>query len=192
MDLKAVIYLIIVLLWTLACLAYRLWLPQSIKAFHYYQHQPQSPCLITLQSIGAGLLTAWLIQWLMVDGRSMLAHLLILFSIVLGFSILIVPIPRPTHHHQPRILEVFPNQFGLFHIRLDRAERLGQNWEGHTLSELDLRKKNLLVLAVIRGEEIIPFPKGPEMLRCNDDLLIFGAMGELSLAENAKIIMDRA
>lgn len=45
---------------------------------------------------------------------------------------------------------------------------------GKSLAELDLRKKELLVLAVERDGRITPFPKGMEVLETGDRLVIFG------------------
>lgn len=49
-----------------------------------------------------------------------------------------------------------------------------EKWIGATLSQLDLRKKNLLVLAILRAGKLIVFPKGQEVLSAGDRLLIFG------------------
>lgn len=50
-----------------------------------------------------------------------------------------------------------------------------ESWFGSkTLAELDLRKKNLLVLAIIRQKQVIPFPKGLESLSTGDRIVIFG------------------
>lgn len=43
-----------------------------------------------------------------------------------------------------------------------------------SLAELDLRKKNLLVLAIERDGQILPFPKGLEILKPGDRVLLFG------------------
>jgi Trk K+ transport system NAD-binding subunit len=43
-----------------------------------------------------------------------------------------------------------------------------------SLAELDLRKKNLLVMAVERNGQVIPFPKGLEVIQSGDRLVIFG------------------
>jgi hypothetical protein len=88
---------------------------------------------------------------------------------------------------------------GLFHIywyleghvskgeRFDRILNLNHNWgivykeieagsgvNLKTLAELDLRKKNLLVLAIDRQGELTPFPKGLEVLRAGDRMVMFG------------------
>jgi hypothetical protein len=43
-----------------------------------------------------------------------------------------------------------------------------------SLAELDLRKKNLLILAIVRAGNMVPFPKGVEILMPGDRLVIFG------------------
>lgn len=43
-----------------------------------------------------------------------------------------------------------------------------------TLAELDLRKKNLLVLAIERQGQLTPFPKGLEVLTAGDRMVMFG------------------
>jgi hypothetical protein len=45
---------------------------------------------------------------------------------------------------------------------------------GRSLAELDLRKKNLLVLAVQRNGQVLPFPKGLEILGAGDRVVMFG------------------
>jgi hypothetical protein len=70
---------------------------------------------------------------------------------------------------------------------LERIETLDPGWgiihltvrehsffNAKSLAELDLRKKNLLILAIVRGENIVPFPKGAEILIPGDRLVIFG------------------
>ena len=71
--------------------------------------------------------------------------------------------------------------------RYNRVFHLNQTWgmayqeigpdselKDKSLAELDLRKKNLLVLAVERDGELVPFPKGLEVLICGDRLVVFG------------------
>lgn len=45
---------------------------------------------------------------------------------------------------------------------------------GKSLAELDLRKKELLVLAIERGGKMLSFPKGLELIEPGDRLVIFG------------------
>lgn len=180
MNTNVLILLSVGLLWTGASLIFRLWF-RRYKKSSCFCGEISKAWLSTLMGLGVGIFTAWLVHWTITFDNQVLIHLLVLIGIIPGFCFLLVPDPYHSNSRSPVILEVFSNRFGLFHIRLDGQERLGLNWEGHTLGELDLRKKNLLVLAIIRGEEIIPFPKGPEMLKHNDDLLIFGSMNELRL-----------
>lgn len=71
--------------------------------------------------------------------------------------------------------------------RFDRILNLNHNWgiiykeidagsgvNSKTLAELDLRKKNLLVLAIDRQGELTPFPKGLEVLTTGDRMVMFG------------------
>jgi hypothetical protein len=43
-----------------------------------------------------------------------------------------------------------------------------------SLAELDLRKKNLLVLAIERSNQLNPFPKGLEVIEAGDRIVMFG------------------
>lgn len=88
---------------------------------------------------------------------------------------------------------------GLFHMywfleghvskgdQFDRILNLNHNWgivykkigagsgvNLKTLAELDLRKKNLLVLAIDRQGELTTFPKGLEVLNTGDRMVMFG------------------
>ncbi len=66
-----------------------------------------------------------------------------------------------------------PEGYGIFAVTLTRPGK-EEEWIGATLSELDLRKKNLLVLAILRAGQLVAFPKGPEVLATGDRLIIFG------------------
>lgn len=77
-------------------------------------------------------------------------------------------------------LLLLPNDFGVFRLGLSQTDRQ-YHWIGKTLAELNLRKRDLLVLAVRRGEEVISFPKGPEVITSGDELLIFGRARELKM-----------
>jgi len=66
-----------------------------------------------------------------------------------------------------------PEGYGIFTVNLSRPGKV-EKWIGATLSELDLRKKNLLVLAILRAGQFVVFPKGPEVLATGDRLVIFG------------------
>jgi hypothetical protein len=67
-------------------------------------------------------------------------------------------------------IEALDSGWGI--IRLTVRERSFFN--AKSLAELDLRKKNLLILAIVRTENIVPFPKGAEILIPGDRLVIFG------------------
>ncbi len=71
--------------------------------------------------------------------------------------------------------------------KFERVLNLNYNWgiiykeigfnsgvTSKTLAELDLRKKNLLVLAIERHGELTPFPKGLEVLAAGDRMVMFG------------------
>ena len=66
-----------------------------------------------------------------------------------------------------------PEEYAVFLAALNQPGP-EENWIGATLSQLDLRKKNLLVLAILRSGRLIVFPKGQEVLSAGDRLLIFG------------------
>jgi hypothetical protein len=53
-----------------------------------------------------------------------------------------------------------------------------------TLAELDLRKKNLLVLAIERNNQLVSFPKGTEVLGIGDRLVIFGDLCAYQILSN--------
>lgn len=67
-------------------------------------------------------------------------------------------------------IEALDSGWGI--IRLTVRERSFFN--AKSLAELDLRKKNLLILAIVRTGNIVPFPKGVEILMTGDRLVIFG------------------
>lgn len=72
-----------------------------------------------------------------------------------------------------RKLFLLPTGFAILEITLT-INGIGQEWLGSTLGELNLRKKDLLVLAILRSTETICFPKGQESLHIGDRVLIFG------------------
>ena len=73
------------------------------------------------------------------------------------------------------------NNYGVFRVLLRTGDNACSSWSGRSLADLNLRKKDLLVLAINRGQEMIPFPKGPEILALGDELLVFGCFNELKL-----------
>lgn len=62
------------------------------------------------------------------------------------------------------------NKVGIFYYEIQLDSRFCLR----SLAELDLRKKNLLVLAIERQGEMTSFPKGIEVITAGDRLLIFG------------------
>lgn len=143
-------------------------------------HRAASHSLLeyALITMGSGILTAWLIRIVFVPyERWGIGDLSILLILAAGLYLLVKSNHQRTN--TLNLLEMLPNQYGVFHLRLEEREHIGLKWAEHTLGELDLRKKNLLVLAIVRDNEMIPFPKGPEMLHHKDDLLIFGSLAEL-------------
>lgn len=68
-----------------------------------------------------------------------------------------------------RILNLNHN-WGIIYKEIDAGSIVNSK----TLAELDLRKKNLLVLAIDRQGELTPFPKGLEVLTTGDRMVMFG------------------
>lgn len=70
---------------------------------------------------------------------------------------------------------VYPlsEEYGVYEIMLDSSGAV-QEWVGTTLAELDLRRKELLVLSIVREGKVVIFPKGSEVLLAGDRLLVFG------------------
>ncbi|HHW12438.1 MAG TPA: hypothetical protein GXX33_05490 [Firmicutes bacterium] len=68
--------------------------------------------------------------------------------------------------------------YGVYEIVL-RPSGPVREWVGTTLAELDLRRKELLVLSITRAGKVIIFPKGPEVLLADDRLLVFGKTATL-------------
>ncbi|NLC53446.1 MAG: hypothetical protein GX770_05720 [Firmicutes bacterium] len=75
---------------------------------------------------------------------------------------------------------VYPltEDYGVYEIVLGLSGPV-REWVGTTLAELDLRRKELLVLSIARAEKVIIFPKGPEVLLADDRLLVFGKTATL-------------
>jgi hypothetical protein len=85
--------------------------------------------------------------------------------------------------NQQAIVTLIPlkNNYGVFQVLLQAGDNACSSWAGRSLADLNLRKKDLLVLAINRGQEMLPFPKGPEILALGDELLVFGCFNELFL-----------
>lgn len=68
-----------------------------------------------------------------------------------------------------RILNLNHN-WGIIYKEIDAGSAVNLK----TLAELDLRKKNLLVLSIERQGQLAPFPKGLEVLTTGDRMVMFG------------------
>ena len=67
----------------------------------------------------------------------------------------------------------FANEnWGIIYTTINKDSR----WEQKSLAELDLRKKNLLILAVEHEGQLSAFPKGSEILLPDDRVLLFGEL----------------
>jgi hypothetical protein len=64
----------------------------------------------------------------------------------------------------------FTADWGIIYQEVDAGSFLIQK----SLAELDLRKKNLLVLAIERSNQLNPFPKGLEVIQAGDRIVMFG------------------
>ena len=176
---NTLLLMLLALLW--AGGAYVVCCLRALQRFAWYRTGRTHSVLLLLNLVGAGIFTAWLVRVLFVPvERWGIADLFIFLLLAAGFFALTLSRPRSGGPKGFLLLEKLADRYGVFHLRLEGKERSGLNWAGHTLGELDLRKKNLLVLAIIRNDEIIPFPKGVELLRDRDDLLIFGVLDDLS------------
>lgn len=109
--------------------------------------------------------TMWVTQW----GEAILL-LLLLGAGIFGLSYL-ASIGNGTGEIQ--CIYPLADEYGVYEIVLGPSEPVRQ-WVGTTLAELDLRRKELLVMAITRAGKVILFPKGPEVLMANDRLLVFG------------------
>jgi hypothetical protein len=70
-------------------------------------------------------------------------------------------------------IETLDSGWGMIYLTV----RESSSFNAKSLAELDLRKKNLLILAIVRAGKIAPFPKGAEILKPGDRLIIFGDLG---------------
>lgn len=68
-----------------------------------------------------------------------------------------------------RILH-FTSDWGIIYQEIGAGSFLIQK----SLAELDLRKRNLLVLAIERNNQLNPFPKGLEVIQAGDRIVMFG------------------
>jgi hypothetical protein len=64
----------------------------------------------------------------------------------------------------------FNSDWGIIYKEIGADSSLIQK----SLAELDLRKKNLLVLAIERNNQLTQFPKGLEIIQAGDRVVMFG------------------
>lgn len=77
------------------------------------------------------------------------------------------------HPVKPDSQIFFANKnWGIIYTTINKDSR----WEQKSLAELDLRKKNLLILAVEHEGQLSAFPKGSEILFPDDRVLLFGEL----------------
>ncbi|HHU51690.1 MAG TPA: hypothetical protein GXZ36_07730 [Firmicutes bacterium] len=81
--------------------------------------------------------------------------------------------------------------YGVLEITLT-ADGPGKEWIGSTLAELNLRKRELLVLAIIRKNKFTVFPKGPEILAAGDRVLVFGKYPPFGFGSSVESSAERS
>jgi hypothetical protein len=117
--------------------------------------------------LGLGLLIRifWLTHW-----AEAVLILLILAAVIYAFYYL-----ASCCREDRKIRSVYSlsEEYGVYEIVLGPSGTSGA-WVGTTLAQLDLRRKELLVLSIVREGKVIIFPKGPEVLLGGDRLLVFG------------------
>jgi K+ transport systems, NAD-binding component len=117
-------------------------------------------------------LTWWLmvilyaVAWFISDDLSMSIGILLLLVI---HVIWYLYASRTLKTKYDRVLR-FTSDWGIIYQEIDAGSFLIQK----SLAELDLRKKNLLVLAIERKNQLNPFPKGLEVIQAGDRIVMFG------------------
>lgn len=81
--------------------------------------------------------------------------------------------------------------YGVLEITLT-SDGPGKEWIGSTLAELNLRKRELLVLAIIRKNKFTVFPKGPEILTSGDRVLAFGKYPPFGFSSSVESPAERS
>lgn len=158
--------------WAAACIYRLLHYNYGPEAWHDRQLLPLALFLKAGPLFGFALmvrlfsLTSWTELWLV---------LVILAAVVLAISSLL-----SFRKENPAVQCVYPlaEDYGVYEIRLEPSGA-AREWIGTTLAELDLRRKELLVLSIDREEKMVIFPKGPEVLLAGDRLLVFGKTATL-------------
>ena len=117
------------------------------------------------------LRTFWLNQW----GEAVL--LLLILGVVI-LALFYLGSLRQDNNQEIQCIYPLSEDFGVYEIALGPSNMI-REWVGTTLAELDLRRKELLVLSISRAGKTIIFPKGPEVLLADDRLLVFGKTATL-------------
>jgi len=112
------------------------------------------------------MITIYLISWLITDNLWMDIGIILLILIhVLWYLYASMTLIKK----YDRILH-FTTDWGIIYKEIDEGSFLIQK----SLAELDFRKKNLLILAIERNNELNPFPKGLERIEAGDRIVMFG------------------
>lgn len=158
--------------WAVACLYRLLHYNYGPEARYDQQLLP----LVLLLKAGAYFGLALLMRLFWVTRWTEAVFILVILAAAVGaFSFLI-----SFRKNNPAIQCVYPlsEEYGVYEIFLAPSGAV-QAWIGMTLAELDLRRKELLVLSIVRGGKVVIFPKGPEVLLAGDRLLVFGKTATL-------------
>jgi hypothetical protein len=112
------------------------------------------------------MLTAYAIAWFITEDLLMTIGLILLIGVhVLWY--LYASLTLKTKYDRILYLN---SHWGIIYKEISAGSFLIQK----SLAELDLRKKNLLVLTIERNNQLTPFPKGLEIIQAGDRIVIFG------------------
>lgn len=154
-------------------------------AFHRYQFDGNDENnrnrlflgIFLMMKAGKLLLLSLLIRVVIFAQRAE-AILLILILLIIGIALYYLSFRKNGIHSGYRSVYTLSEGFGVYELVLSPSGICGE-WIGATLAELDLRKKELLVLSIVRSGNVMVFPKGPEVLFADDQLLVFGKSATL-------------
>jgi amino acid transporter len=116
------------------------------------------------------------------------AHIIIIIASILVFLLLLWTgiinrltnaIVKLLHKAPAYITEEFLHQlgdYGIARIRISGTQATG----GLTLGDTEFKERNILVLAIERGERVISRPENEESVQTGDYLLCYGKISELS------------
>ncbi len=157
--------------WAAACV-YRLLLynhlfPVGPDARHNKQLIPMALLVKAGALFGLALMVRlfWLAHWTEA----------VLILVILAVAVWAICYLASFRNENQSIQCVYPlsEDYGVYEIMLE-SSGAAREWVGTTLAELDLRRKELLVLSIVREGKVVIFPKGPEILLAGDRLLVFG------------------